>query len=117
MQEVDNIFLKIVRKEIKSDIVYENNDVLAFKDIKPVAPIHILVVPKKPYSNFIDFVYNGSDSEVVNYFKSIKDITELLNLKEGSFRMISNNGEYSGQTVMYFHTHIIGGKRLIELVQ
>jgi histidine triad (HIT) family protein len=113
---MDNIFAKIVRKEIEANIIYEDEHILAFNDINPVAPIHILVIPKKHYVNFVDFVYNGSSEEVGNYFKTIKNIVDKLDLKDGSFRMITNNGEYSGQTIMYFHTHILGGKQLRELI-
>jgi histidine triad (HIT) family protein len=112
----DNIFAKIVKKELPADIIYENDYVVAFKDINPVAPVHILLIPKKQYNDVIDFVSNGSEKEIATYYKSMKEICDLLDLKHGSFRMISNNGTFSGQTVMYFHTHIIGGKELKELV-
>ena len=112
----DNIFAKIIRKEIKADIIYEDEAILAFSDINPIAPIHVLVVPKNPYIHFIDFMYNGSEKEVAQYFKAIKNVIDLLELKENSFRMITNNGEYAGQTIMYFHVHIIGGKKLGELI-
>ena len=116
MEHDECIFSKIVRKEIKANIVYENDTVLAFNDINPVAPVHVLVIPKKKYRDFIDFTNNASDAEITQYFKSIKDITYLLNLKNVKFRLITNNGEDSGQTIMYFHTHIIGGKKLQELI-
>jgi histidine triad (HIT) family protein len=116
MELNDCIFSKIVRKEIKVDLLYEDDEVMAFRDINPVAPVHILVVPKKKYINFIDFTNRASDKEILGYYKSIKNIVVKVDLKDGSFRMLSNNGEYSGQTVMYFHTHIIGGKELGELV-
>ncbi len=112
----NNIFAKIVKREIDANIIYEDENILAFDDINPVAPIHVLVIPKKQYVNFLDFVYNGSIEDVAHYFKAIKHVVDRLNLKDGSFRMITNNGEYSGQTIMYFHTHIIGGKQLRELI-
>lgn len=116
MNQNDCIFSKIVSKDVKADIIYENENVLAFKDINPVAPVHILVIPKKKYKNFIDFNQNASDEEILSYYKSIKYLVEKLELYDSSFRIISNNGEYSGQTVMYYHSHIIGGKKLQELI-
>ena len=116
MEHNNCLFSKIVKKEINADLLYEDDDVVAFRDINPVAPVHILVVPKKKYINFIDFTDRASDKEILSYYKSIKNIVSKLELKDCSFRMLSNNGEYSGQTIMYFHTHIIGGKKLDELV-
>ena len=116
MGSSETVFSKIINKQIHANIIYEDDDVLAFDDVNPVAPIHVLLIPKKQYINFLDFIETASDKEISQYFKAIKKVIDLLNLKENSFRMISNNGKYSGQSVMYFHTHIIGGKKMKELI-
>ena len=112
----ETVFSKIISKQIHANIIYEDDEILAFDDINHVAPIHVLVIPKKQYINFLDFISTASDKEVAQYFKAIKKVTDLLHLKDNSFRMITNSGEYSGQTIMYFHTHIIGGKEMKELL-
>ena len=116
MYDKNNIFAKILRKEIPTRIRYEDEFALCFDDIRPVAPIHILVVSKKPYINFEDFISNADEKYIASYFKAIKLITTNLDSKNKSYRLITNNGEYSGQTIMHFHTHIIAGKQLKELV-
>ena len=116
MYDNNNIFAKILRKEIPTNIRYEDDFVLCFDDINPVAPIHILVLPKKPYIDFEDFISHANDKDIVGYFKAIQLMSINLDSKNKSYRLVTNNGEYSGQTVMHFHTHIIAGKQLKELV-
>ena len=116
MYDKNNIFAKILRKEIPAKIRYEDDVVLCFDDINPIAPVHILVISKKPYVNFADFISHADENYIASYFKAIKLITKNLDSENKSYRLVVNNGEYSGQTVMHFHTHIIAGKQLKELV-
>jgi histidine triad (HIT) family protein len=106
------IFDKIINKEIKSDIVFEDDLILAFKDINPVAPIHILIIPK-----IKDNLCGLSKSENKNILilgkllLSAKKIGDILNLKDG-YRLVINEGKHGGQTVNHLHLHLIAGKQL-----
>ncbi|MDX1916718.1 MAG: HIT domain-containing protein [Rickettsiaceae bacterium] len=109
----NNVFAKILKGEIPCTKVYENEYILAFQDIHPCAPKHVLVIPKKHYINFSDFIKNGEDSEITAYYKAIYQVISQFNLT--SYRLVSNSGESSGQSVFHFHTHIISGKTLGNL--
>ncbi len=107
----DCIFCKIIKKEIPGDIVYEDNEILAFKDINPQAPIHILVIPKKHVESILDL--KEEDEELVGkIFTVIKKIAKEQNIEETGFRVISNCGEDAGQAVKHLHFHILAGKKL-----
>lgn len=108
----DCIFCKIVSGEIPSTKVYEDKDVIAFKDLNPQAPIHILVVPKKHYANVLDVEEN--DNIIAKIYNAINKIAKQENFEEDGFRVINNCGENAGQTVMHMHFHIIAGKKLGE---
>lgn len=105
------IFAKIIDRELPADIVYEDDQCLAFKDINPVAPVHVLVVPKKP----IDMIENmtAEDEPLIGHlFTAANSIAAELGLGESGYRLIFNNGAGVGQTVFHVHLHIIGGRRL-----
>ena len=104
----NNVFYKIIKGDIPCNKVFENKDVLAFYDINPKAPVHVLVIPKGEYVDFDDFVENSDMGEVENFFKTVKKIANKLQLK--SYRIVSNCGEEAGQVVFHFHVHIMGYK-------
>lgn len=107
----DCIFCKIVNKEISSEIVFEDEDVIAFKDINPVAPIHILVIPKKHISTLMDLEEN--DARIIGkIFITIKEIARREGFGEKGYRVIANCGEDGGQEVKHIHFHVIAGKKL-----
>ena len=108
----NNIFAKILRGEIPSQKIYEDDEVLAFNDIAKAAPTHVLVVPKGEFIDFDDFVTNEKPQKVANFFKKAAEIARSLNLRENSYRLISNKGSLSSQTVKHFHIHILGGRQL-----
>jgi len=108
----NNIFARIIRKEIPADIVYEDDQVLAFKDIAPAAPVHILVIPKKEYVSYHDFIENSSSEEVAYFFQIVQKICQELNLQEGGYRIMSNIGKNAMQTVHHMHLHILAGRPL-----
>jgi histidine triad (HIT) family protein len=110
--DYNNIFAKILKGEIPCDRVYEDDQVLAFKDINPKAPIHVLVIPKAPYASLIDFTVRATPDEIGNFFQIVEKIAEELQLTDQGFRLVMNNGADSGAEVDHFHVHIIGGKRL-----
>jgi len=111
----NNIFAKIIRGEIPSTKIYEDDGILAFEDISKAAPIHILVIPKGEYISFEDFTLKAGSDEVANFFKQVAKIAAEQNLEDG-YRLITNNGKNSGQTVFHFHIHILGKKKMTHLL-
>ena len=107
----DCIFCKIVNGEIPSKKVYEDEDILAFHDIDPAAPIHILVIPKKHIATLSD-LKTEDEALVGKIFTTINKIAEKEGFKENGFRVIANCGKDGGQEVMHIHFHILGGKVL-----
>ena len=118
----DCIFCKIANKDIPSNIVFENEHVVAFEDLAPVAPVHILIVPKKHVASAMelgasDFENKDDDFEYVKeVFKAAKEIAKLKGVSESGFRIINNCGEDAGQTVKHIHFHLIGGSNLGDLI-
>ncbi len=112
MYDENNIFAKIIRSEIPCDKVYEDEDVIFFKDINPVAKIHILAVPKIKCIDFIEFIQKSNNDKIANFYKKIFEVIEKLGIKNDGFRIISNSGKNGGQEVPHYHVHIIGGEKL-----
>ena len=107
----DCIFCKIIKKEIPSNIVYEDEEILAFRDINPVAPVHILVIPKKHIESLVHL--NKEDEALVGrIYTVINKIAKQEGINEKGFRVVVNCGEDGGQEVKHLHFHIIGGKKL-----
>ena len=104
-----NIFAKILRGEIPCDKVYEDEHVLAFNDIAPQAPIHVLVIPKGAYTSIDDFGFSASSEEIKAFYTAISTIVKDLCIAQSGFRCIANTGEDGGQEVPHFHMHILGG--------
>lgn len=105
---VDCIFCKIANGEIPASKVYEDEYVIAFKDINPVAPVHILVIPKKHYESVLEIDTDGSILNKI--FNAVKIIAQQMNLTNEGFRLVTNTGEQAGQTVKHIHFHLIGGR-------
>ena len=118
--DTNNIFAKILRKEIPCDKIYENDYVLAFKDINPQAKIHVLVIPKGAYVNMDDFSQNAKNDEIVALTRALGEVTKIVGLSSYSegkgYRYIGNNGSDGGQEVPHLHFHIIGGEPLGRMV-
>lgn len=107
-----NIFAKILRGEIPNNTVFENEHALAFHDINPQKPTHVLVIPKGAYVCFDDFAKNASDVEIVGYNRAIAQVCDMLgvSLDAGQgYRMIANSGAHGLQDVPHLHFHILGG--------
>lgn len=111
-----NIFAKILRGEIPNNTVYEDEHVLAFRDIAPQAPVHILVIPRGAYVSIDDFAMNGSADEIAGFYKAIALIASQEGLTTDGFRCIANTGVNGGQEVPHFHMHILGGKLIGPMV-
>tara|TARA_B100001989_G_C24529681_1_gene460869 strand:+ start:985 stop:1347 length:363 start_codon:yes stop_codon:yes gene_type:complete len=118
MPEYDdnNIFAKILRGEIPCDKVYEDDHVLAFKDISPQAPVHILVIPKGKYVSIVDFGAKASPEELKAFFSAVETIVSEQNIVSEGFRSIANTGLNGGQEVPHFHLHLLGGKKIGPMV-
>ena len=112
----NNVFAKIIRGEIPSKKVYEDEKILAFEDISKAAPTHILVIPKGQYVSFDDFMHKASDKEVVDFFRKVREISNSYGLGKSGYRLITNNGGDASQSVPHFHIHILGGKKLGGLI-
>jgi diadenosine tetraphosphate (Ap4A) HIT family hydrolase len=107
-----NIFARILRGELPSDKVYEDEHVLAFRDIHPLAPTHILVIPKGPYISWDDFSEKASDAEIAALVRALGKIARDAGLVEPGYRVLANVGPDSGQEVAHLHLHIFGGRPL-----
>lgn len=108
----DNIFAKIIRGDIPSNKVFESESVIAFRDIAPAAPVHVLVLPKGDYVSFDDFCAKADDATIAGFFKTVRHIADALGLPEGGYRLIANHGPDASQSVPHFHMHILGGRPL-----
>ncbi|HEY4042531.1 MAG TPA: histidine triad nucleotide-binding protein [Rhodopila sp.] len=107
-----NIFARILRGEIPCKKVYEDAHVLAFHDIAPQAPTHILVIPKQPYCSFADFSAEASEAEIAGFVRAVGKIAKDLGLEASGYRLLANTGAHSGQEVAHFHVHLFAGRPL-----
>lgn len=112
----NNIFAKIIRGELPSNKVYEDEFAFAMHDIKPDAPVHVLVLPKGEYVSFDDFAQHASPDFMKGYFAAIRKVAAQLGLQEGGYRLITNHGKDAFQSVFHFHVHILGGRGLGKLL-
>jgi diadenosine tetraphosphate (Ap4A) HIT family hydrolase len=107
-----NIFARILRGEIPNKTVYEDEHVLAFDDINPLAPDHVLVIPKGAYVSWDDFSARASDAEIGAFVRAVGRIAREAGLVEPGYRLLANVGPDAGQEVAHFHVHIFGGRPL-----
>lgn len=109
----DCIFCKIIKKEIPSDIVYEDNEIIAFKDIQPLAPIHILIIPKKHIPSLAE-LSEEDEALVGKIYHVINQIAKEQGVLEKGYRVIVNCGKDAGQTVGHLHFHLLAGAKFSE---
>lgn len=107
----NNVFARILRGEIPCSKVYEDEFALAFNDLHPAAPAHVLVIPKGEFTSFDDFAASEPE-KVAAFFASVKKVANQLGLEETGYRLITNHGHNASQTVPHFHVHILGGRPL-----
>ena len=107
-----NVFAKILRDEIPSRRVYEDDWAVAFHDIAPHAPTHILVIPRGPYVSWDDFSANASAEEIAGFVRAVGKVARDLGLVAPGYRLLVNTGPHSGQEVPHLHVHLFGGKPL-----
>lgn len=116
-----NIFAKILRGEIPNSTVLETDHTLAFDDIQPQAPVHVLVIPKGPYVCFDHFAAEASEAEITDFMRAAAEVCRIKGVSPGEggdgYRTISNSGENGVQDVPHYHMHILGGRRLGRMLQ
>lgn len=110
--DAQNIFARILRGEVPCRKVFENSHALAFHDVAPQAPVHVLVVPKGRYVSFADFSAQAGDAEIAGFFRAVGEVARQLGLEAPGYRLLANMGTDSGQEVPHFHIHLFGGRAL-----
>ncbi len=113
----NNVFAKILRDELPSKRVYEDEHALAFHDINPLTPVHVLVIPKGEYVDYQDFVDNAPAAAVAGFFRAVGHVARQVGVAEDGYRVVSNKGAPSGQVVFHFHVHIFGGRPLGGMIR
>ncbi len=112
-----NVFARILRGEIPCNKVYEDEWALAFHDINPLAPVHVLVIPKGKYVSMVDFHRNASDAEISGLFRAVGKVASMLGLDDSGYRILANNGPNANQEVPHLHIHIFGGAPLGRMLK
>ncbi len=108
----NNAFARILRGELPADIVYESEYALAFHDISPRSKVHVLIIPKGPFTNILQFNQNASDEEKLGLLDAISQTAKIMGVDESGFRLVSNTGRDGGQTVPHLHVHLMGGEHV-----
>ncbi len=112
----NNIFARILRGEIPSKKVWEDDYAFAFHDIRPQAPVHVLVIPKGAYVSWDDFTLKASDAEIAGFTRAIGTVTRLLELDTPGYRLMVNMGGHGHQEVPHLHVHIFGGRQFLHMI-
>lgn len=107
-----NVFARILRGEIPSRRVYEDEWAIAFHDINPQAPVHVLVIPRGRYVSMADFTARASAAEIAGFFRAVGEVARRLGLEAEGYRILANMGPAAGQEVPHLHVHIFGGRPL-----
>lgn len=113
----NNVFARILRGEIPSRRVHEDEWSLAFHDIAPQAPVHVLVIPRGRYVSLADFAARASVAEIAGFWRAVGKVARDLDLEAPGYRVLANMGEHSGQEVPHFHVHIFGGRPLGRMLE
>lgn len=109
---ITDIFCKILKGELKADIVYKDKEFWVVKDISPQVPVHLLIIPTEHFTSLEDFVHGGHDGLLGRALMIAHKVAHQTGIAEKGYRLIINEGEYGGKLVPHFHIHLLGGKRL-----
>ena len=112
----NNIFAKIIRKEAKANIIFENKYIICFKDIFPKAPVHILIIPKGEFKDIFDFSINATSEEKKAIYDGFTKVIKIFDLELDGCRIISNFGKHGRQEVPHLHFHLLGGKDIGSMI-
>ncbi len=115
--DLSNVFARILREEIPYQKVYEDAYTLAFHDINPQTPVHVLVIPKGAYTDMDDFTTRASDQEIAAFHRAVTRVAQETGIAESGYRFLCNVGANGGQEVPHVHVHVFGGRRLGRMVQ
>ena len=107
-----NVFARILRGELPCNRVYEDDFAIAFHDIAPRAPVHVLVIPKTPHVSLADFTASATPGQIAGFFAAVGRVAKQLGLEEAGYRILANMGANGHQEVPHFHVHIFGGRPL-----
>ncbi|HRY23554.1 MAG: histidine triad nucleotide-binding protein [Geminicoccaceae bacterium] len=110
--DTSNVFARILRGELPCRKVYEDEWALAFEDIHPAAPVHVLVIPKGPYVSLADFSAQAPDAAIAGFFRAVGKVADMAGVRESGYRVLANHGPDSHQEVPHFHVHILAGRKL-----
>ena len=113
----NNVFARILRGELPCDKVHESEHALAFRDINPLAPVHVLVIPKGRYVSMDDFTAKASAEEIAGFFQAVGETARALGVDASGYRMLANHGRDANQEVPHFHVHIFGGAPLGPMIR
>lgn len=108
----NNVFARILRGELPAKKIYEDDYALAFHDIRPLAPVHALVIPKGAYVSFDDFIAKADSDEIAGFFRAVGKTAALLGVAADGYRLLANHGAHAHQEVPHFHVHIFAGRPL-----
>ena len=108
----NNVFARILRGELPANKVFEDEHVLAFHDISPLAPVHVLVIPKGAYVSWDDFSEKASDAEMAAMTRAVGEVARMVGADAQGYRVLSNVGKRGGQEVAHLHVHVFGGQPL-----
>jgi len=111
-----NIFARILRGELPCNKAYEDDFALAFHDIRPQAPVHVLVIPKGPYVSWDDFTAKAQDGEIAGFMRAVGSVTRQLELEGPGYRLMVNMGHDGHQEVPHLHVHIFGGRQFFHMI-
>ncbi len=115
--ETDNVFAKILRGEIPCETIYEDDFAVAFDDINPQSPVHVLVLPKGEYVSMDDFTANASDADIAGFFRAVGAVARQLGVVGNGYRILANHGRDAHQEVPHFHMHIFAGRDLGPMIR
>lgn len=108
----NNVFARILRGEIPCQKVFESPHAFAFHDIHPLAPTHVLVIPKGPYVSMTDFTAKASEAEIVDFVRTVGEVARLTGATQQGFRILANSGPHAHQEVPHLHVHVFAGRPL-----
>ena len=115
--DTDNVFAKILRGEIPCEKVYDDEFAIAFDDISPQSPVHVLVLPKGEYMSMDDFTANASDAEIAGFFRAVGAVARQLDVVGNGYRILANHGRDAHQEVPHFHIHVFAGRDLGPMIR
>ena len=110
--DTNNVFARILRGELPCKKVYESKHALAFHDINPAAPVHILVIPKGAYVTLDELTTRGTEEEIADFLKAVGEVARIAGVTQSGYRVLANNGDDANQEVQHLHVHVFAGRPL-----